>query len=85
MKFSGKMCLMIILKVTKKPGLHPLFRRYNFRNIAGGFKLTPLTPSYPPAVLELMVTNACLKILLLCLQYLIEIISIKKIYLENSL
>ena len=26
MKFSGKMCLMIILKVTKKTGFHPLFR-----------------------------------------------------------
>ena len=24
MKFSGKMCLMIILKVKKTPGFHPL-------------------------------------------------------------
>ena len=28
MKFSRKMWLIIILKVTKKAGFHPLFRRY---------------------------------------------------------
>ena len=31
MKFSGKMCLMIILKVTK----NPLFRRSIFRKATG--------------------------------------------------
>ena len=30
MKFSGKMWLMIILKATKNPGIHPLCRRYSF-------------------------------------------------------
>ena len=32
MKFSGKMCL----KGHKKPGFHPVFRRYIFRNTTGG-------------------------------------------------
>ena len=45
MKFSETMLLKIILKVTKKPGIQPLFRRYNFRKTTkgggGGFKLTP--------------------------------------------
>ena len=43
MKFSGKMCLMTILKVTKNQG------RYNredtiFEKLEGGIKLTPSQP-----------------------------------------
>ena len=34
-KFSEKMCLMIILKVTKKARFHPIFRRYIFRKTTG--------------------------------------------------
>ena len=41
MKFSGKMCFKIILKVTKKPWLHPLYRRYVFQKTTGGVNLTP--------------------------------------------
>ena len=36
MKFSGKMCFNIILKVTKKTEFHLLFRRYIFRKTTGG-------------------------------------------------
>ena len=36
MKFSETMLLKIILKVTKKPGIQPLFRRYNFRKTTEG-------------------------------------------------
>ena len=54
MKFLGKMCLMIILKVTKKPGFHPFFRRCIFRKTTGeGVKLT-LPPSPNAAVLGLI-------------------------------
>ena len=38
MKFSGKMSLMIILKVTKK-GIHPLSKRYIFRKTTRGVGL----------------------------------------------
>ena len=46
MKFSGNMCLKIILKITKKPRLHPLFRRYIFRRTTkegggGGDQIDP--------------------------------------------
>ena len=41
MTFSGKMLLMIILKVTKNPGFHPLFRRYIFWETTMGGNLTP--------------------------------------------
>ena len=33
-------------KSHKKPGFHPLFRRYNFQKTSGGIKLTP-TPFLP--------------------------------------
>ena len=36
MKFSGKMCLMIILKVTKMPGLYPLCRKCRFEKKQSG-------------------------------------------------
>ena len=46
MKFSEKMWLTIILKVTKKTKLHPLSRRYSFgkihRGVGGGVNLTHL-------------------------------------------
>ena len=38
MKFSGKMCFKIILKVTKKPRFHPLYRRYIFQKTTGEIK-----------------------------------------------
>ena len=47
MKFSGKMCLTI-LKFTKKPGFHPLLRRYIFRKPQVGGQIDP------PAVLGLI-------------------------------
>ena len=41
-KFSGKMWLMIILKVTKNQSLHPLSRKHIFRKTTKGVvKLTP--------------------------------------------
>ena len=43
-------------KSYKKPGFHPLFRRYNFRKTTGGgggVKLTSPPPPAPPAVLGL--------------------------------
>ena len=50
MKLSGKMCLMIMLKVTKKPGFYPPFRRFVFRKTTGG-----RGSNWPlPAVLGLM-------------------------------
>ena len=51
MKFSGKMCLKIILKVTKKQGFHPLFRRYIFQKTTGEGQIDP------PAVLGLTNLN----------------------------
>ena len=48
-KFSWKMWIMIILKVTKKTGFDPLFRRYIFCKTTGWVKLTPP----PPAILGL--------------------------------
>ena len=36
MKLSGKMCLKIVLKITKKTSFLPLFRRYAFRKTTGG-------------------------------------------------
>ena len=45
MKFSGKIWLMIILKVTRKPGFFPLFRRYNFRKTTSvGDQIEPPAP-----------------------------------------
>ena len=42
MTFSGKMWLLIILKVTKKTGFHPPFRRYTFQKPQrGAVKFTP--------------------------------------------
>ena len=35
MKFPGNMCFKIILKVTRKPGFHPLYRWYNFQKATG--------------------------------------------------
>ena len=47
MKFSGRMWLMIILKVTKKAGFHPLSRKHIFgKNTKEGSELTPPPP--PP-------------------------------------
>lgn len=46
MKFSEKMWLTIILKVTKKAKLHPLSRRYSFGKIhrgVGGCQFDPLS------------------------------------------
>ena len=53
MRFSGKMCLMIILKSHKKPGFQPLFGGYNFQKTTGGGRGVKLTP--PLAVLGLRV------------------------------
>ena len=51
MKFSGKMCLKIILKVTKSQGFTLSVGDTFFEKLReGGVKLTPL-----PAVLGLMV------------------------------
>ena len=36
MKFSGNMCLTIILKVTKKTGLYPFFRKQSFEKTTRG-------------------------------------------------
>ena len=42
MMSSGKMSLMIILKVAKKQGIHPFSEKYIFeKNKEGGVKLTP--------------------------------------------
>ena len=41
MKFSGKMCLKIILKVTKKQGFQALFRRCIFQKTTGGGQIDP--------------------------------------------
>ena len=46
MKFLGKICLEIILKVTRNQGL---FRKYIFRKAAGGVKLTPPPNPIPPS------------------------------------
>ena len=51
MKFSGMMCLMIILKVTKNQGLTLSLEDTFFKKPQEGVKLTPPTPS--PAVLGL--------------------------------
>ena len=41
-KFSGKMWIMMNLKVKKKTGFHPLFWRYTFQKTTGGWvKLIP--------------------------------------------
>ena len=45
MKFSGRMCFKIILKVPKKQGVHPLFRKYNFRKTTGASNWAPPPPS----------------------------------------
>ena len=47
LKISGKMWLMIILKVTKKTEFHPFFSRYIFRKITegGGGQIEPPPPS----------------------------------------
>ena len=37
-ELSGKMCLMIILKVTKKTGLYLLSRKYSFGKTTLGVK-----------------------------------------------
>ena len=47
MKSSGKMVLMIILKVTKKTGFHPVFRR------CIGHASLKMGSNLPLAVLEL--------------------------------
>ena len=39
MKFYGKICFKIILKATKKTGIHPLYRRYIFQRTTGGVSL----------------------------------------------
>ena len=38
---------MIILKVTKKSGFHPPFRRYVFRKTTGGGQIDPPYPTPP--------------------------------------
>ena len=66
MKISGKMWLMIILKVTKKSGFHPPFRRYVFRKTTGGgVKLTPPTPPHPTPIPAVLGLNKQTRILLL--------------------
>ena len=56
MKFSGKMCLMIILKVTKNKGFTLSLEDTYFEKPQGGGKLTPLPPTpSPPAVLGLSI------------------------------
>ena len=65
MKFSGKTCLMIISKVTKKTGFHPLFTRYIFRKTTegeGGVSQIDPLPPFSLAVLGL-ITQANLTIL----------------------
>ena len=51
MKFSGKMCLKIILKVTKNQGFTLSLEDAFFEKPLGAVKLTPLP--HPPAVLGL--------------------------------
>ena len=41
MKFSGKMCLKVMLKSHKKPEFLPLFRRYAFRKATGWGQIDP--------------------------------------------
>ena len=41
MKLSGKMWLLIILKVTKKVRFYFVSGRYGLGKTTGGFKLTP--------------------------------------------
>ena len=56
MKFSGKIWLMIILKVAKnQAAFHPLFSRYIFlkKNRGGGKINPPPPPRLSPAVLGL--------------------------------
>ena len=50
MKFSGKMCLKIILKVTKNQGFSLFLEDTLFEKPQGGTKLTP------PAVLGLRIS-----------------------------
>ena len=52
MKFSEKMCLMIISKVTKKQGFTLSLEDTLFEKPVGG-QIDPLPPSPPPAVLGL--------------------------------
>ena len=56
MKFSGKMCLMIILKVTKKQSFTISLEDTFFEKPRGGWgwgvKLTPI----PPAILGLRIS-----------------------------
>ena len=53
MKFSGKMCLKIILKVTKYQGFALSLEDTFFKKPQGGVKLIP------PAVLGLMTQYLC--------------------------
>ena len=64
MKSSGKKCLKIILKDTKKTRFHFLFRRYIFRKTTGrggGIKLIPP----PSAVLGLTNSSSSFSFLVL--------------------
>ena len=45
MKFSGKMSLMVILKVTKKPGLHPFSEKRIFWKNHRGSQIDPTLPA----------------------------------------
>ena len=53
MKFSGKMCLKIVLKVTKNQGFTLSVEDKFFEKTTGGVKLT-----LPPAVLGLSFSQA---------------------------
>ena len=52
MKFSGKMCLKIILKITKNQGFTLSLKDVFFEKAQGGVKLTPYPPSLPPQPLQ---------------------------------
>ena len=45
MKFSGKMCLMIILKVTKNQGFTPSFKKIHFSKNLKGEGVDQIDPS----------------------------------------
>ena len=53
MKFSGKMCLMITLKVTKNQGFTLFLKDTVFEKPQRGVQLPP-PPPFPPVFLELV-------------------------------
>ena len=60
MKFSGTMCLKIILKVTKNQGFTQS-SEYTVFEKPQGFQLTPPSPPLPTGAPDLGLSLSCLK------------------------